>query len=153
MSWSRRPDRRRKSPDRVPFLLDKFSAQDIDRWNRFRDEILRFHWDYYNSLAYQRSQISEDLSKTLLGAAEGPFQFSKWQRIVTYKHAVEPLSLLGSLVDPGRCSLTYLRLASCSGSWWPRRGLKELCILRSLGARIVWRSFHKTSRMLMCLFN
>ena len=101
MSWSQGPGRRRKSPDRVPFLLDKFSAKDIDRWNRFRDAILRFHWDYYNSLTYQRSQISEDLSKALLGAAEGAFQFSKWQRIVTYKHAVEPLSLLGSLVDPG----------------------------------------------------
>ncbi len=101
MSWSRRSGRRRKSPDSVAFLLDKFSAQDIDRWNRFRDEILRFHWDYYNSLAYQRSQIVEDLSKTLLGAAEGPFKFSKWQRIVTYKHAVEPLSFLGSLADPG----------------------------------------------------
>jgi hypothetical protein len=101
MSSSRHHGRRRKPPDRVTFLLDKFSAQDIDRWNRFRDEILRFHWDYYNSLAYQRSQISEDLAKALLEAAEGPFQFSKWQRIVTYRHADEPLSLLGSLVDPG----------------------------------------------------
>ena len=101
MSSSRHHGSRRKSPDRVTFLLDKFSAQDIDRWNKFRDDILRFHWDYYNSLAYQRSQISEDLSKALLGAAEGPFQFSKWQRIVTYKHSDEPLSLLGSFVDPG----------------------------------------------------
>lgn len=98
---SRYRGHRRIPPDRVTFLLDKFSAQDIDRWNRFRDEILRFHWDYYNSLAYQRSQISEDLSKAVLEAAEGPFQFSKWQRIVTYKHSDEPLSLLGSLGDPG----------------------------------------------------
>lgn len=101
MSWSRRHRRRPSGQGRPEYLLDKFSVEDINRWTRFRDDILRFHWDYYNSLAYQRSQLAENLSTALLEAAEGPFRFSKWQRVVIYERALEPLSVLGSLVDPG----------------------------------------------------
>jgi len=99
-----RPRRHRQKPSgqgSAWFLLDQFSVQDIERWTQFRDEILRFHWDYYTSLAYQRSQIADDLRKALLEATEGPFQFSKWQRITKYKYALDPLSVRGSLTDPG----------------------------------------------------
>lgn len=101
MSWSGRPRRKPSGQGSAAYLLDKFSVEDINRWTKLKDDILRFHWDYYNSLAYQRTQVAEDVSKALLEATESPFQFSKWQRIVTYKHTLEPLSVLGSLIDPG----------------------------------------------------
>lgn len=82
-------------------LLDQFSAADIKKWKELQNRILTLHWDYYCSLAYQRSKVQNDLQQALLYAAERDFKFEKWQRAVTYKYALKPLSLAGSLVDPG----------------------------------------------------
>jgi hypothetical protein len=99
-----KPRRHRHKPSRQPpadFLLDKFSVQDIKKAGNFRDKILMFHWDFYSSLAYQRSKLADDLRDTLLEATERCFLFLKWQRSVKYKYALEPLLVRGSLVDPG----------------------------------------------------
>src|SRR3989338_6806441 len=82
-------------------LLDQFSVHDLERWNKLREGFLRYHWDYYSSLAYQRSQIADDIRRALLEATESRFLFSKWQRVVRYRYALKPLSLQGSLIDPG----------------------------------------------------
>jgi hypothetical protein len=52
-------------------------------------------------LAFERNKISDKLQEALLQAAEGPFEFRRWQRLVKYKHALEPLSAVGSLKEPG----------------------------------------------------
>ena len=102
------PIRRRTPPKRSVkpspsefFLLDRFSVSDIPKWIELKDQILKFHWDYYGNLAYQRSKIADELGKALLEAAQKSFTFSRWQRVVKYKYALEPLSVQGSLVDPG----------------------------------------------------
>jgi len=81
-------------------LLDQFSVQDIHKWAAFKDQILKFHWDFYNNLAYQRSKIVDDIKKSLLEATQKNFKFAQWQRAVKYKYALEPLSVKGSLKDP-----------------------------------------------------
>lgn len=91
----------KKPPDSAFILLDQFSVQDIKKWAAFKDEILKFHWDYYSSLAYQRSKILDEIKKSLLGAVQKKFEFSKWQRTVKYKYSLNPLSIEGSLKDPG----------------------------------------------------
>lgn len=95
----------RKPPNKKPktefILLDQFSVEDIRRFKEFQNEILKFHWDFYSSLAYQRSKITDKIKEVLLDAAEKSFSFSKWQRVVTYKYALEPFSVMGSLIDPG----------------------------------------------------
>jgi len=89
----------KKSPPQ--FLLDQFSIGDIRRWQAIKDEALRFHWDYYSDLAYQRSKIADNIKNALFEASEKSFQFKNWQRAVKYKYALEPFSVAGSLIDPG----------------------------------------------------
>lgn len=83
------------------FLLDQFSLEDIKRWTTHRDKILRYHWEYYSSLAYQRSRVTDDIQAALQEASCGPFEFKGWQRIVKYKYSLDPLSVAGSLSDIG----------------------------------------------------
>lgn len=103
----RRTSRKRKPRKSVSLsqqaftLLDRFSAKDLEKWGALQERILRFHWDYYQNLAFQRSQVADQIKSSLLEPAGGPFDFSKWQRIVKYKYSLEPLSVEGSIVDPG----------------------------------------------------
>ena len=82
-------------------LLDHFSITDIHKWLSMKDQFLKYYWDYHNDLAYQRSKIADKIKESLLGAAQKPFTFEKWQRAVKYKYANDPLSVAGSLIDPG----------------------------------------------------
>lgn len=83
------------------FLIDTFSINDIKKWKKTKDEFLKYQWDLYYDLAYQRSNINTELKKSLLNAAIKNFQFKNWQRAVKYKYALEPLSMEGSIADPG----------------------------------------------------
>lgn len=107
MSWRKR-HMRYTQPKHLPpqasstfVLLDQFSVDDIHKWIAFKDLFLKYHWDYYNDLSYQRSKIADKIRKSLLGAAQKTFMFEKWQRAVKYKYANEPFSVAGSLIDPG----------------------------------------------------
>lgn len=91
----------KKSPASAFILLDQFSVEDIKKWAAFKDQILKFHWDYYNDLAYQRSRLSNEIKKSLLEATQKTFKFSNWQRAVKYKYTLTPLSTVGSIMDPG----------------------------------------------------
>ena len=95
---SKRPIK--KPPPTAFVLLDRFSVDDIKNWAVFKDQILKFHWDYYSSLAYQRSKIADEIKKSLLGATQKNFTFSNWQRAIKYKHTLAPLSVAGNLKDP-----------------------------------------------------
>jgi len=100
---SKRRPSRRKQKDQQPsfFILDQFSLTEIQKWKVLRDKILSYHWEYYSSLAYQRSKITDNIRAALVEAAEGPFPFTGWQRIVKYKYTNAPLSVAGSLTDIG----------------------------------------------------
>lgn len=82
-------------------MLDHFSIKDIEKWAAFKDRFLKYYWDYHNALAYQRSQMADDIRRSLLDAAQKSFKFERWQRAVKYQYALKPLSVAGSLVDPG----------------------------------------------------
>lgn len=90
---------KRASPTFI--MLDQFSVSDIGKWAAFKDRFLKYYWDYHNALAYQRSHISDEIRKSLLGAAQRSFLITRWQRAVKYRYALKPLSTAGSLVDPG----------------------------------------------------
>ena len=81
--------------------LDTFTVPDIHRLIAHTDGFLKYHWDYYNELAYQRSKISEKIKESILGAAQNNFIFEEYQRAIRYKYANEPFSIAGSLTDPG----------------------------------------------------
>lgn len=89
----------RKTPTLL--LLDTFSARDLDRWETQKEKILRYYWDLYSALAYERRKIDDQIKIALLEAACGPYEFNKWQRQVRYKYSLSPLSPKGSLIEPG----------------------------------------------------
>jgi len=82
-------------------LLDQFDVKDIRKWSRFRDELARMHWESFSDLSYQRSKIGDRIASALRDAANHDFEFIKWQRLVTYQYSSDPLSVTGSLIDPG----------------------------------------------------
>ncbi len=83
-------------------LLEQFSLAAVRDAKNFAREVARYQWDYYAALAQQRAEKSDEIRKTLVGAAEGPFPFKGWQRIVDYQYSLHPLSTVGSVVtDPG----------------------------------------------------
>src|SRR6266487_1564176 len=90
----------RRSRGDKRFLLEFGRLEDIPKSKAYYRQFLKYHWEYYSELAFQRSQIYEAL-KSSLRERTSPFQFSHWQRAVKYKHALDPLSAKGSLTDPG----------------------------------------------------
>jgi hypothetical protein len=88
--------------DKPPLLLlDSFSTKDLDRWEAQKEKILRYHWDLYSALAYERRKIADQLRIALLEATSKPYEFEGWQRQVRYKYSLTPLSPKGSLIEPG----------------------------------------------------
>lgn len=52
------------------------------------------------AILLRRRSIREELNSSLRNAGAA-FQFSGWQRVVKYKHSLDPLSAKASLFDPG----------------------------------------------------
>jgi hypothetical protein len=75
-------------------------VEDILRFKARYQDLLRFHWEFYSELAFQRNLIYEPLKDSLRQRATR-FEFSSWQRAVRYRYSLDPLSIRGSLVDPG----------------------------------------------------
>jgi len=93
MSKSRRPERRR-------YLLDFGRLEEIPTSKVLHQQFLKYHWEYYCAVAFQRAQIQDLLWQSLREQASS-FQFPRWQRAVQYQYALDPLSARGSLTDPG----------------------------------------------------
>lgn len=88
------------SPRFVEF--DRVNLAAVRTTKRYARDVLRYHWDYYAAIAQQRVEHSDEIKKSLLGAAEGPFEFKGWQRVVDYRYSLKPLSTVGSVIsDPG----------------------------------------------------
>src|SRR5687767_8560497 len=84
------------------YQLDRTSANEIRFYKKHTEELLQFHWQYYAELAYQRRRILEQLQESLLkNCSPEPFVFDDWQRAVKFKYSLDPLSVKGSLSDPG----------------------------------------------------
>jgi RES domain-containing protein len=80
--------------------LDSGFMEDIPKSRALYEQLRQFHWEYYSELAYQRNEIYDSLKSSLRERA-APFELSKWQRVVKFKYALNPLSMNGSVVDPG----------------------------------------------------
>src|SRR5258706_221037 len=80
--------------------LESGLVEDIPKSRALYEQLRQFHWEYYSELAYQRNKIYDSLKSSLRERAK-PFDLSRWQRVVKYKHALDPLGTTGSIVDPG----------------------------------------------------
>lgn len=81
--------------------LDTFSLKDVLEGKRAQEEFIKVYWDWFNELAYQRSQVVSQLKGALTEAAIGPFDFPNYYRTVKYKWSHDPLSVRGSVLDVG----------------------------------------------------
>lgn len=64
----------------------------VQRGRELGEKALRYHWDFYSALQYQRANSSDLIRRALTVAAEGPFMFHRWQRVVDYQYSLQPLS-------------------------------------------------------------
>jgi hypothetical protein len=93
-----KPGRRNRGGRR--YLLDFGRLEDIPKSKVYYQQFLKYHWEYYSEVAFQRAQIYEAL-KDSLREKTAPFHVAQWQRAVKYKHTLDPLNTKGSLIDPG----------------------------------------------------
>lgn len=82
------------------WFLESVRISDIVHSKARFNELVRFHWEYYSELEFQRNQIREQLRDSLREKTAS-FEFKNWQRAVKYKYSLDPLSAKGSLTDPG----------------------------------------------------
>lgn len=84
----------------IYYILDTFSAENLELCEIQKDKILRYYWDLYSDFAYERHKIADQLRTSLLEASSS-YEFKNWQRQVRYKYSLVPLSPKGSLMEPG----------------------------------------------------
>lgn len=83
------------------YLLDHVSLRDLERSQKYRDNLLAYNWHYYSELARQRSKFEDELKGILIESCTPDYEFKNWQRAVKWKYDQHPLCTLGSLKDPG----------------------------------------------------
>jgi hypothetical protein len=99
---TRRQGRRGKNGSSVVnHLLELGSLKGLRAAKEATQQLIDYHWTLYSELAFQRSQIEEDLKAALNEAAIGEYPFAKWQRAVQYRFSLHPFCVNGSLSDPG----------------------------------------------------
>src|ERR1035438_2162895 len=89
-------------PHTVEYLLEQGTLQEMLEAKERSNALLKYHWDYYSELALQRSQIQEELKRSLIQACITNYKFSKWQRAVKWKYGLHPLSTVGSVTGIGQ---------------------------------------------------
>ena len=82
-------------------VLDAYLGNDIKKLNQLGDKLLKYQLEYYSVLANQRSRIYEQICNSLSSHTRRSFEFTGWQRSITYRWSTQPLSARGSLIDPG----------------------------------------------------
>jgi RES domain-containing protein len=97
----KRGGRSRVKRPRAKYLLERTSLIEIQTTKRAMEALLRYHWNFYSELAYQRKQIDEQLRAALGQNCESNYSFTGWQRAVKYRYGLHPLCTIGSTFDPG----------------------------------------------------
>lgn len=93
--------KQKSSKTSIAYLLEQGSLRDMRRNKNFINILLKYHWNLYQDLAYQRKLIESDLIRVLNEDCIHNHSFDNWQRTVKYKYSNHPLSTLGSLIPPG----------------------------------------------------
>ncbi|HVE44067.1 MAG TPA: RES family NAD+ phosphorylase [Gammaproteobacteria bacterium] len=80
----------------VQYLLESGTLNDMRAAKQITAALVKYQWDYYAELAYQRNAVQDEI-KTALVQTCISYTFSKWQRAIKYKYCLHPLSTIGSL--------------------------------------------------------
>jgi len=104
MGKSKKPHKKSKKSRQVKrkiIKVDETSVGEIIKYRQHGERYIKFNWDYYFDLAYQRSKIEDDLKQALLEAVTDDFEFKNWKRVIKYEYSNSPLSVVGSLLNVG----------------------------------------------------
>ena len=86
---------------RVEHLLEEGSIKSLVEGKKLNQEHIKYQWDFYSELAYQRSQIQDQLILSIQESCIASFKINSWQRVTKWKYSGHPFSTVGSLVSYG----------------------------------------------------
>lgn len=86
---------------RVENLLEEGSLQSLIEGKKLSQAYIKYQWDFYSELAYQRSLIQDQLVESLQESTVTGYRFDAWQRVTRWKYSGHPFSTVGSLVSWG----------------------------------------------------
>lgn len=81
--------------------LDRFSAADLNRWNRLSQDLDELQAILYSGIEPQRQRYHAELIAALQSVPCPPMDFTGWVRMVTLRYTDEPLAGAGSLRNLG----------------------------------------------------
>ncbi len=84
-----------KKSSTVIYQLEKLTTKDLEKWTKRSKEIKDYVNQNYDFFATERSRIFLDLKNTLLRNCS-THSFNNWQRLVSWKYTLHPLSTTGS---------------------------------------------------------
>lgn len=90
-----------KKQNEVLHLLEEGTLASLKAAKARTEKILKFQWDFYSELSYQRNRIQKELLDALRSSTTNNFEFKKWHRVVTYKYSNHPLCTNGSMTGFG----------------------------------------------------
>lgn len=93
----RKAARAKQSPPTVEHLLEEGSLSSLREAKKASEGLLKYHWDFYSELAYQRTQIQAELIKSLQDACIRQYELSGWSRVVRLKYSLHPFCTIGSM--------------------------------------------------------
>lgn len=106
-----RKTRKRSSHKRAPpntkssLLLDQFSQRDLRTWKRVSEGFEKYHIGVFYHLEGLRQLHQQEICNALLSSTAVTIESEAWIRIVDYQYSLEPLSLVGSILQGGRFNL------------------------------------------------
>jgi len=98
---SKGANRGSRKPGSITYILEQGSVEGLIANKERMKALLRYWWDHYSALSYQRNQVEDRLHQALLEACTSNYYFEGWQRVVAYKYSFDPLSTVGSIIDIG----------------------------------------------------
>lgn len=90
-----------EAPSLTVHVLDQFTERDLETWRSVSADLDELHATLYYKLQPQRMRRKQEIVDALTTRNPTPFEFSDWVRIVDYRYANTPLSVVGSLRGVG----------------------------------------------------
>ena len=87
-----------KQAEAVIYLLDRFSAEQIEQWQNRYDQFYDYHWEEYSFYSNARSRRATQLKEALQSQC-ADFKFQNWYRFIAQEYSNQPLSSRGSRVN------------------------------------------------------
>ena len=85
----------------VSNLLEEGSLESITKGKQLSVANLKYQWDFYSELAFQRNAIVAQLQDAISDSCIEDYEFESWQRALQWKYSNHPLCTIGSLKQYG----------------------------------------------------